>query len=307
MTMTSNAKKPIELWETLEAIRAAIHVNHEQFAEMLKLTSNEYQKLFDHQVAPSITHVFNLLEHLDLSYENILTNKIDYKALSSSYHQNKNEVLAEKYQAAAFSRVRTIQNILKYLENFHSWKAAENVIRTFQIPRGILDNPDAPVNIKMIAEIYEYVSKYYVHPSLLSQVGEFSRLANSGGHLDKILSKHNNVKTLYSHVFEELIVHFDENFDYFKGPILKLGIRQKKEVADALEQKHLSNQEGCIIRGGVGASFSGYMGLSHAHVFESKCVHRGDPMCVLEFNLEKPILEQKNNTKQPSEPFLLLQ
>jgi len=308
--MSLREKNSTDLWQTLENIRVAIQATHDSFAEMMKLTPKEYAKFSKSRTSPSILHIFNLLEHVHLSFENVLTGRIDYGALAASHRSKDSGLLPEKYQIAAFSKARTIHHILKYLENFHGWRAAETVIRHFQIPMNILTNPDAPINVKMIAEIFEYTSKYFIHPSLLKTVGSFSRIANAGGPIEAALSKHANVKALYAHVFEDLITRFDENFKYsiesLKGNILKVGVVQKKEIAEALGQTQLSNEEACAIRSGIGASFTGYMGLSHAHAHESKCVHRGDTMCLYEFNFEEAMLEQKTLSKRPRDSLGLL-
>lgn len=301
--MRVRRQKRIDVIDTLERVRACTGLSLERMSEFMGLQCHEYLELLESREIPSAQAIFKLLEEIPLAFEKLMEGDLDEDALRSQY-QNDEAKLPEKYTLAAHSRVRTLQTVLLFLETHYGWQAKEAVIRYFQIPAPLLKDPNAKVNIQLIAEVYEYISKYYVHPEQLDKVGAFSLYVNQTSPLSTLFQKSKSLKAGYEQTFLQAMPLFDENFNYsiesIKGEVLKVGVVQNQDIAEVLKRKNLSNEVGCVIRGGVGASFSGFLRVSAAHVNETKCVHRGDPLCLYEFNLERPNDELKRKLKPRS-------
>lgn len=294
-------EKCVNIWSVLEKIRVIMDAGHDQFADFLELTAKDYWKLRYSQQMPSANSIFKLLERIPVSFEALMSGNIDFNALRTQLEMGEPS-LPEKYKQASHSRVRTLQAVLQYLEYHHGWAASENLIKNFQIPPQLLQNPDAKVNIRLIADVYDYVTRYYAHPGQIERIGALSYQINQRSPIGRVLSKEKTVVKAYEVTFGQLMPHFDENFHYsiqaMDQSVVKVSVEQNSIVAEALGLRHLSNVQGCGIRGAVGGSFSAYLGVSHSAFRETKCVHRGDAQCLYEFDIEKSERELKAKLKQ---------
>ena len=203
-----------DFWETLDRVKLSIDASDELLAEMMGMRSNHLQRLRSSKVQPLTTHGMNLSKALNLSFNRLMTNQIDYKALRQ-HHLGVNTYVPERYQLAASSKVRTIHNILNYIEENFGWKQRAHVMKHFQITEEAVENPDREVNLRMAIDMADYLIKQFGSEKVILDMGANSAKLNSKGKVGKILSLSKNILELYAIMFDEIVPnYFESNFVY---------------------------------------------------------------------------------------------
>jgi hypothetical protein len=77
----------VDEWDTLDRIRSALNVDHTVLADMMSLTSRQYERFRKAKRPPTAKSVFSLLKHVQVSFEDLMAGRIDYVALSASYRR----------------------------------------------------------------------------------------------------------------------------------------------------------------------------------------------------------------------------
>lgn len=286
--------KPIalEVWDRLERIRYSVGMNHDAFANHLRMSKRDYIRFRNTRTTPSITACADLLESLDLSLEFLYQGKIDFNALAARYAGAKSAIPSH-YLVGANSRIRTLVVLVTYVEENYGWRAAASLLRKFQLNHSALANPDEKVNIRLMTDAMNRLSQQGMSAECLYDMGARSSGFSVHHSLAVKLADQKNPSQLYERIVSDFNSHFDNNCRYSLRHLSEdrclIMAEQNEEVIEALRQPLLGSRNTCTYRGGVLASFPGFKGLPAAHAKELACVHRGDPACLYEIGFDEPL------------------
>jgi hypothetical protein len=230
--------------------------------------------------------VSEIASALGVGYENLVLKKIDIQAI----HQIKGigaPILPERYQSAAFSRLRTSLHFFKFIDEKFGPVHSQRLLRRHQIDPRFLSSPDSQANILLLQDLCEDLTNAGASPADFFEIGQFSTQVNRDSSIGRILSKQSSIRNLHDLVFNELIgLYFDQNYHYrveqLNERVCVVVAYPNEEVVELLKTPLPGSRAVCLSKAG---SFSGlplYLGKGYATVTHSKCIHREDPYCSFE-------------------------
>lgn len=298
------SRKAASLAETLERLRATLDLEPKAWAELLQMTTTEYDEVIAGRRSLSVVSLAMLTEHLDLSMEAVVNGNVDYQAAAARFMGNLGYV-PERYLLSANSKRRTTINLLNYVEDFLGWESRRQILRYFNLAEAVFADPDAPINILFHADVCEYLRRYKsFDQDDFFAMGAYSVVTNCTSQLAEILSTQESPSELYRVAIEELVPRYFENNHLYRITDLSktkcvIESRANPEVLEAFKTERLGNPDSCATRMGVGASLLGYRGLPFADTRETACVHRGDAVCRIEFDYEAALGFSKSDSFRP--------
>lgn len=271
--------------QTLERIRTAIDASSEAWSDITNLTAQEYQKLRLAQDELPVTNLMKVARNLDLNVEMLLNGNIDYDALSEHFAGNAAYVPA-KYSVGAFSRRRTIINILDCLTASLGPEVRYRVLKRFQIKPKILSEPNGYVNIRLVADALDVAAQVLPEKCLAFMLGAHSAASFKESPIGLTLRKLHTVSSIYEYIVYELKSLYDENHQYTIASLTEDGCvvhsKPSEKLMDALKTRFPGSVSVCQYRVGVAASAPTYIGMPMASVRKTHCIHWNDPYCSFE-------------------------
>jgi len=292
------AKLP-NTWDVIDRIGSTLQLLDHELSDMLQLSDREFEKFRSTKKNLPMTKVFSLAERLDLGFSSIATGKIDYQALSQHYFGNK-EFLPERYATAALGRRRTTLCVLNYIEEMFGWQERLNVLRHFQLNETLFANIDANINFLFASDLCDYLFRYRLSESALSQIGIQTFQSINFSKARKELGDCNSVAELYEKMCLDFAPkHLEQNFIYKfsrTGPTrCLLSATPNPILEEAFKSKIIGNPATSFLRLGVVASFSTLFGLPPADVKHVSSIYQGDSEILYEidFSLAHSVFEQR--------------
>lgn len=286
----SPAKKSNLISEQLERLRMTLEMNDEKWAEILDMSVDDYAEIRGNRKSISIIALARVADHLQLTLDGIMNNRIDYRIVAARQSGNVH-LLPERYQVGARSRQRSSLNLLNATEEFLGWRARSMVMRHLQVTEATFANPDALINLRFNTDLCEYINRNYSGSHLFYHMGAYSVISNMNSPFAKIMSQMKTLPDLYQFYVEEMVVkHWEQNFDYrianMTATTCRIEGKPNTDVAALLGIQNPGSHLVCQTKLGVTASVPGYLGLPFANVRETSCVHLGDASCVQEVDFE---------------------
>jgi hypothetical protein len=291
------------LGETFERIRVQLQLNSDEWTDTLAMQPSAYRTAIDSGVGLTETHVENLADALDLDPEAILNATLDFQALEA--HRKGNvDYIPTRYSQVAFSKRRTSNYILEFVEREYGWRKKLEILRKLQVTESALQNTEGWINIRFLQDVCHSIVDLTGNPNILQHVGEYSYVANRFSPIGKIYRSLSGPKELFEATFPELAgKYYDKNTHY---RLLKLTdtdsileATANPEVAEGLKTKRVGSPGVCAQKIGVLASFMGYLNLPFAKVEHPSCIHRGDQRCLFSVDFSDAAYASKS-AKRPS-------
>jgi hypothetical protein len=296
-----------KLWQTLEKLRLTLGLEHRAFSELMETSYSQYQRQRLGSRSPSALSIEVLGARLNLSFEAILRDEIDYPA-AWAYFSGVSEHLPERYRVAAHSRRRPVMHILHYLSERYGEAIIPRVLRNFQIHPRLVRDLDGRVNVLLITDLCRHLADQGFTESEFFEAGCRSIAVNRGGRIEQVLRAERTLRAVYERLVLDLTPLFDENHHYRMKSLSDsralVEIHQKPEVAEALRLRVFGHPQACVARRAIGATAPYYLGLPNARSRELQCVHRGDKACLYEMDFEfsRQIL-RKRTPEASRDPF----
>lgn len=271
-----------DIWETINRLQASLGLSENEIIEMLELTQKQFRRLRSLRLAPNLHSASAFTEKLDLNLEDFLAGSIHFPTLYQR-HIKDSGFIDEKYQVAAFSKKRTILNLLDSVQMSHGWRLRLKVLRKFHMTEAAFQNPDAPVNIRLVSDFMEYLGNHFLSRQDFEKLGAHSVITNRGTSLHRELENLKFPALVYERMVVDLVGFYEKNCTYrlksLGEGICVVESHPDESVASALNIKNLGNTAICAGRAGILSSTPGYIGLPSAQVIETHCIHRGDSAC----------------------------
>jgi hypothetical protein len=284
------SKKALIISEQLERLRVTLGMDDHQWAQILDVSTDDYADIRKNMKSVSIIALARVADHLQLTLDGIMNNRIDYSIVAARQNGNVH-LLPERYQVGARSRQRSSLNLLNATEEFLGWRARAMVMRHLQVTEATFSNPDDLINLRFNTDLCEYINKNYSGSHLFYHMGAYSVISNMNSPFAKIMSQMKSLPDLYQFYVEEMVVkHWEQNYNYritnMTATSCRIESTPNNDVAAVLGVRNPGSHLVCQTKLGVSASVPGYLGLPFANARETSCVHLGDSSCVQEIDFE---------------------
>ena len=267
----------------LNRTRRVLKLESREFAKLLDFTPTQLDRAIQNPNKLYASHLQPLLNSLDIGYEHILENTVDYSFIAERA-KNNFTALPERYSVGASGKRRTIINILDYVSKTSNTTYAKALLLgDFQLNPKHFENPDLPINNNFICDLLKRVTHYGFTEFDVIRMGRESYFSNRYSDFGKMMSKHRSQEELFEHLFDELIAQYDSNFVYTVKKLsadgCTLQVRQNHKVAEAMQKKKIGSKLLSISKIGVIQTVPLYLGYPMANVKMSRCSFENDSYC----------------------------
>jgi len=285
-----------KFWKSVERLRKLAKFSHAQMADLLIMTDKNYEIRNESKTPPNAMGVLSLTKQFNLDPRNFVAGNVDWDTLVRRLSGH-SDAIPERYNVAAFSRRRTSNHVLSYLDRNLGSDYVSDLLNRFDLTERVFSDPDAYINLQFLTDLCDHLTKLGLQSNQFKAIGyESARINKNLGFSQHILESL-KIKDVYAFLVDNLMGYFDRNYKYRVVRLTETSCiveaEQNQDVADALGKKAIGSTATCQIKAGVGASFPMSLGLPVADVRETKCVHRGDPICTFEFNFENSVFARK--------------
>ena len=273
--------------DTLEHLRAATRIEFQDWYDVLQMRWEDYQ---DFKVGRSVLPARSLMrvaDHFALEFDNILSGKIDFKALTMKFEEG-DETMPGNYLQAAHGRRRTSITSVDFLEARHGWRLRMDVTRKLGVSETALSDPFAPISMQFITDLCSHLHRRQFRAQDFFDMGTYSYVGNKDSLVSKLFSELRTPAEVYELWFTETMKLFERNCFYtikrMGDSSLTLDVLSRPDVAADMGVRHLGNEHVCSLKAGMFAIQPKYLDLPPATVRETKCVHKGDEVCRFEID-----------------------
>lgn len=296
LMFSSNKNRSPSVAETLERLRVTTNTTSSEWFDILQLSWTDYQLIKLGRVIPTETLTDRVAKHFNLNGRDVLAGNINYSALALKIEENDSTELPETYSKAAFGRMRTSISSVNFLEESVSWRLRLDAIRKLKVSESALRNPFAPISMKFITDLCEYLRQRQFRNGDFFAMGAYTFEANNQTLISKFFAEISNPKEAYEFFFNDCMKLFEQNCNYTvtktSDASLTLEYITNPDVAAETGIRHLGSNHVCQVKMGVAAVIPRYLGLPSAKVKEVACVHLGDSACRLEVDFSQALKTQ---------------
>ncbi|MGK5083214.1 hypothetical protein WDW37_07890 [Bdellovibrionota bacterium FG-1] len=278
------------LVNTLETARAALGVTKDVWAsKYLKISQKKYQFILSRRSTLTLLSLYRLSEQLDMNLSDFDENTFDFDTLAFA-QKNPDCSIHPKYTFAANSRKHSAINVMRFAEKYRGSHITHTINRHFQIKgsfwRGRMTDS---INIRFMTELYSYLrNNLGFSENDLQAIGHHQVVNLRETPMGKQLSQLRSTQSVLEQAYMTLLRDFEQNCDY---QLMKLDHEQcilesktKPEISEAFGVHEVGNPHVCTGRSGLFAGLPGFIGMPLANIQETRCVHRGDPVCRFVFD-----------------------
>lgn len=278
-------------------------MNSQEWFDILQLSWSEYQNIKLGGVIPSEKLTERIARHFNIKTEDLLSGRIDYKALALRSAIRTPE-MPEVYSKAAYGRRRTSINSVNFLEKYSGWRLRLDVIRKLSVSENMLQDPFAPISMKFITDLCSYLHQRQFQKEDFFTMGAYTTEANKGTLIAELFAEVSSIKEAYEFYFGDCMRLFEQNCNYTITQIndtsLTVEYITNHGVAAESGMRHLGNTHVCQLKRGAIAYIPTYLGLPAARTKELACVHSGDDICRLELDFSDARKAQLSRIFSPS-------
>ena len=285
---------PIEtphLWITLNKIKTVLGFSDAQMSNILHLTPKEYTSFKERNASPSVFSIMQLSEFLEVGFIPLMSGQVDYRALAARMLKNSPQ-MPERYTRAAYSKRRTPLYMLDYITDLFGEVQRQSILRHLQVNEALFQDRNAPINLLFTTDLCEYLKKYNLMTDTeLIGMGKYSSKSARSPIIINPLASTKSVKEMYELMCAELLVsHFEKNNFYHPVKASKhhctIVGHPNQEIEEELGLKNAGTSAVCLLRSGFVSTVPNFLGLPHARIKKTACVHQGDPECRYEIDYE---------------------
>jgi len=220
-----------------------------------------------------------------------LSGKIDLQTLAAHYQGNVLYV-PEKYSIHAFSRKRSILNVVHYVQEHLGWNSAALLLKQFQIHYRSLLEEEGHVNILLALEMLKELRKWGVGDHFFINLGKYTSISFKNSFLGQSVKFASSVKQAYEIVFS-YYKFYEENADYqllkLTSTYCLLECVPKLDIIHAFFPHPITTHESTLYKIGVMQSIPSFLGLPAAQVKQVSSVLQGNASCIFEINFEEAV------------------
>ncbi len=220
--------------------------NLEKLCEIKNLDVSEYLSVYNNHICKlDNSHEFDLSliskisSDFDINTNDFLTGNIDFEWV-------KKPTLPSKYLLSSGSKIRNSLVPLMYIKKFYGEKFYNFVRKSLKIPFDVLAQPDMSVSVELLLDLFQFLAKSGITDDQFSQIGTFITQIDQNRLVAKELEDLNSPMQVYSKLFEETILIYEQNFDYkiqkanFNS--ISVEIKQKERLTEDIKKNLTGNK-----------------------------------------------------------------
>lgn len=271
--------------DVLKQIQNELALDQYQMASLLDISESSLKDTYNQKRNLKFNNLFSLSKKLNIDMDCLLNDDVDFDLVRSFYYQDQSR-LSEKYlDKAPFSKMKSTKSLFDYISYTHSGHnlLKENFLRHFQINEDILENKNLSVNLNFIKDTTKFLNQF-IELDYYS-AGQFSCYNLATKPFIKSLKKLNYSKTprkLFEYFFENLIKHFEENFDYkitkASNQDIYFSVSPKESVQDSYRKNIIDNKAISYYRCGVISALPTLIDHSALDVVSINNVNKKNPV-----------------------------
>ena len=267
----SSMIQPVPIWGVLQRIEKTLGIGPKQMAVLLRLKQATYEDYEQERHEPSVGSLMHLAEHLNISFEALMTNSFCYRTLARHFTGDKAYV-PEKYIVAGKSKRRILANLLDYVESETDWARRIELMQYLQISEAALADPEGTINLQCTIEAVEWLYRQYRSEGFLEKMGREMLLAPHYNLLKEELKDTKSLYDLFDSIFFEsgvLFKHLEKNFIWtiqkrVPGDRILVRGTVNEEIMGQVSQKHVRSHAGFLVRKGILSTMPNFLGLGAA-------------------------------------------
>ncbi len=237
------------------------------FLDVLELTSLAFADLRRKSLPIPLNSLASLCKYFDLTMNSFIEGDIDYKKLLS----NQSDFLREKYSENAFSKCRTVNYLLHFIEKRFGWRKRDHVLKYFQVDEGALADLDRPINLKLSIDIGNYFLKYFNNPEILFGMGQTSFFTNKSASFVEELNNTKSYGQLFDIMCKDVIPNrIEKNYKWevqsAESQSLLLKGYPDKDIVGLLGEDYVCGTSATLVRKGFFSAIPLYVGKHRAEI-----------------------------------------
>lgn len=275
MSISSGVLTPNKLWGTINEIQSKLDLTDDHLSQILNITSEQFILRREKGSDLPAMSLFLLADELALNFEDLIQKNFDFDLLRKNYSHDF-DALPASYLRCAFSRIFTLNNILKQAE-IHG--KAKEVLRAIQLNRSHLNSEYASISITVIEKAINKVSRYFTKEDY-DEMGTRNMMKNRDNFFGKTLLATNTYQELYEALFDRLVVVLDTNFIYqvvkSTPEYLIVNWVPNPELVEELKTSNFTTQAMTQFRQCSAEGAALYIGQQKSTLTNLKSLDRGD-------------------------------
>jgi hypothetical protein len=288
----SQASVP-SLWRTLERVQVSLGVDNALFAELMRLTENEWLRLKGSGREPVVRSVMALAQELRVSFEALMEDRVDYSTMALQFHGHEG-CLPERYLCGAFGRMRIAQDYLDRVEKHLGWRKRAHLLRHLQLTEQALSDPETPINLNLTTDIIQWVLAEDGDDGTLLRMGSGLLEAQRQGPIGLALAPSQNLRELYEGFFGGVLERFwEKNYLWRLHSLTATEARIRgvpnPDMLQMIGERCAKNYATCLLRKGIVSAIPTLLGYAPNEVTKTACVALGDDYCEFSVDLSSSI------------------
>ncbi|HRO67762.1 MAG TPA: hypothetical protein PL182_09390 [Pseudobdellovibrionaceae bacterium] len=269
--------------DRIERLQSISRLGEDDWLDLLQMGWSEYRRFLLGQGSLPEASCSRLRDFFDLQTCPSDLTPIDFDTLGLRFQSPTRQELPEPFLVAAYGRQRTTITSLEFLEKKYGWRLRRDILKHFRVDESSLRDAFAPVSIRLMSSICEYMVRRRFEERSFIEMGRYSFEGNRSTMIGKCLAECSSLEDLCDTYFNQLAPLFEQNCSYhFQASSALSGIvtySSFKHVAEELGVRSVGNPQTCLLKQGMFASLPGYLNYTDAHVTHIRCEHRGDEVC----------------------------
>lgn len=275
------------LYRRLESLRNALKLSLSDWAEIMGVSRQKLSKVYDSNLRIDVRHLSALASACHLNLESLLNGEFDQETAAHHFDGDL-KFVREKYKGAAYGKMRSVANYLKYAEERSGPWLRSYLMKRLQITEVALEDHSQEVNISINKDLTDILADRGYEEHDFIAIGLRSVKLNKPAVLS--LLKRDGVILRPRNVVEHFMAHVPTQFEsHYVYKVLSLNAArcvvrstQNELLAQTLGSNVYGSKSICSIRIGSLASIPSYVGFMPARAKKTACIHQGDEYCQYE-------------------------
>ncbi len=191
--------------------------------------------------------------------------------------------IPERYLLKNSSRMRVLNDIMRWVHANLGEDAFFWILQQFQIPFFALAAQDTEISLNLVKELCTLLRQSGARDRDFVNMGMEALEIHRGMEVGTMFASARSSGEAIEVLVAQVLKRFDTNCAYSLSSLDSLGatirIEPRSETQDSLGSRTPGSQECCLTRDGRIRIVPAFAGFAAAFAVHSMCIHRGDPHC----------------------------
>lgn len=298
---TSALRMRLGVLNTLDRLQACASLDNRrgdrEWRDLLELSKPELEAIRALERSVPDRALEHVAKRFHVNTQDLMAGNLDFRDIAIRESQPLGTSMPELYMVAAFGRRRGTITALDFLEWQSGWRMRRQLLKQFEVTEAMLSNPMDPISMRFMTDVCHTLRRKHDYTAFdFFNMGMNSYAGNQGTLIAQVFENCDSPAEVYERFLGDMMKFFELNCQYTIVQLTPdrciVDVHSRRDVAEALRVKHLGNRELCVLKAGMLACMTGFIGRDFARVLEPLCAHRGDPCC--RYEVEYKHCHQRN-------------